>query len=86
LHHLARRRLREGARLLRESDHSLAEIAGRVGYRADAAFSRAFKRWAGVAPGAYRRGAPAGPADAHRESGRVRYESAEVPGESRRSR
>lgn len=60
LRHLARRRLREAARLLRESDNRLAEIAGRVGYRAEAAFSRAFKRWAGVAPGAYRRGAPDG--------------------------
>jgi AraC-like DNA-binding protein len=59
LRHLARRRLREAARLLRESDQSLAEIADRVGYQAEAAFSRAFKRLAGVAPGAYRRGLPA---------------------------
>ena len=33
---------------------SLGEIAGRIGYEAKAAFSKAFKRWAGHAPGAYR--------------------------------
>mgnify|MGYP001489642897 CR=1 FL=1 len=37
---------------------TLAEVAARVGYASEAAFSNAFKRWTGVAPGAYRRGEP----------------------------
>jgi AraC-like DNA-binding protein len=54
LRYLARRRLSEAARLLRESDLGLGEIAGRVGYTADAAFSRAFKRFSGRAPTVFR--------------------------------
>jgi AraC-like DNA-binding protein len=34
---------------------TVAELAGRLGYRSEAAFSRAFKRVVGVAPGAARR-------------------------------
>jgi AraC-like DNA-binding protein len=34
---------------------SAAEIAKRVGYDVEAAFSKAFNRWIRVAPGAYRR-------------------------------
>jgi AraC-like DNA-binding protein len=30
-------------------------VAGRLGYRSEAAFSRAFKRFVGVSPGAARR-------------------------------
>ncbi|HMR05575.1 MAG TPA: helix-turn-helix domain-containing protein [Polyangiaceae bacterium] len=33
----------------------MADIADRVGYDSEAAFSKAFKRWIGSAPGAYRR-------------------------------
>jgi AraC-like DNA-binding protein len=40
---------------LRETDSSLAELASRLGYDSEAAFSRAFKRVAGVSPGAARR-------------------------------
>lgn len=36
--------------LLREPEHSLAEIAVALGYRSEAAFSRAFKRETGLAP------------------------------------
>jgi AraC-like DNA-binding protein len=43
-------------RLLRDSDLSLAVVAGRVGYSSEFAFSAAFKRRYGVAPGRYRRG------------------------------
>jgi AraC-like DNA-binding protein len=41
---------------LREDRTTVAEIALRLGYGSEAAFSRAFKRFAGVAPGALRRG------------------------------
>jgi AraC-like DNA-binding protein len=42
------------ARRLRESDETLSVIAGRVGYASEFAFSRAFSRTFGVAPGRYR--------------------------------
>jgi AraC-like DNA-binding protein len=35
---------------------SCGEIAGKVGYGSDAALSRAYKRWLGVAPADWRRG------------------------------
>jgi AraC-like DNA-binding protein len=44
---LARNRLRDGA--------SVAEVAAELGYRSEAAFSRAFKRVMGMPPGAARR-------------------------------
>jgi AraC-like DNA-binding protein len=40
---------------LRDPHVSLAEVARRAGFADQAAFSRAFRRWHGVAPGAYRR-------------------------------
>jgi AraC-like DNA-binding protein len=47
--------MQKASRLLETSDAGVAEVAKRVGYDAEAAFSKAFKRWIGVAPGAYRR-------------------------------
>ena len=41
--------------LLRDTESSLRQIALTVGYDTDAAFSRAFRRREGVAPGAWRR-------------------------------
>jgi AraC-like DNA-binding protein len=41
--------------LLRHSDKPLFEIADLVGYRSEAAFSKAFKRETGLAPGSYRK-------------------------------
>jgi AraC-like DNA-binding protein len=38
-----------------EEDPPLAELASRLGYKSEAAFSRAFKRFIGVSPGAARR-------------------------------
>ncbi|GAA3793789.1 AraC family transcriptional regulator [Amycolatopsis tucumanensis] len=47
-------RMTLAARLLRETDLGLAAIARRVGYASPFAFSHAFKREFGVAPGHYR--------------------------------
>lgn len=48
-------RMTLAGRLVRESDAPLAFIAARVGYGSEFAFSKAFKREFGVAPGRYRR-------------------------------
>ncbi len=48
----AQRRLSEG--LLVRSTHSIAEIAFLSGYSEQSAFSRAFRRWSGQTPAAYR--------------------------------
>jgi AraC-like DNA-binding protein len=40
---------------LAEGHTSLSELAGRLGYKSEAAFSRAFKRLIGISPGAARR-------------------------------
>ena len=55
LTYLTRWRMQKASRLLETSQAGVAEIARRVGYDAEAAFSKAFKRWTGAAPGAYRR-------------------------------
>jgi AraC-like DNA-binding protein len=55
LAYLTRWRMQKASRLLETSPAGVAEVAKRVGYDAEAAFSKAFKRWIGVAPGAYRR-------------------------------
>ena len=55
LTYLTRWRMQKASRLLETSPAGVAEVAKRVGYDAEAAFSKAFKRWIGVAPGAYRR-------------------------------
>ena len=51
---------------LKESDAPLSQVANRLGYESEAAFSRAFKRLMGVSPGAARRAesrAEAGPTE-----------------------
>lgn len=40
---------------LKEDNVPLIELAGRLGYQSEAAFSRAFKRFIGISPGAARR-------------------------------
>jgi AraC-like DNA-binding protein len=54
------RRLGCAARLLRESNASLAEIARKVGYCTEFAFAAAFRREYGVSPGRFRSAAVAG--------------------------
>jgi AraC-like DNA-binding protein len=56
MQYLFRRRMREASKLLRNNQASLAQIAQAVGYRSEAAFSTAFKRYAGAPPGEYRLG------------------------------
>ena len=41
--------------LLSVDQLTVAEVAGRTGFQETSAFSRAFKKWTGVSPGAYRR-------------------------------
>lgn len=53
--YLTRWRMGVAAQLLQETDLRLSEIAGRVGYQSEFSFSRAFKRWRGVAPVRFRR-------------------------------
>ena len=51
-------RMRRAMTLLRDERATVASVAPRVGYGSEAALSTAFKRYTGLAPGAYRRTAP----------------------------
>ncbi|UQT56164.1 AraC family transcriptional regulator [Streptomyces durmitorensis] len=53
-------RMTTAGRLLREGDLPLRQVAERAGYTSEFAFSKAFKREFGVAPGQYRRLRPVG--------------------------
>jgi len=55
MHYLASWRMQIAAELLRCSDATVAAVALEVGYDSEAAFSRAFKRLAGMPPAAWRR-------------------------------
>jgi AraC-like DNA-binding protein len=55
LQYLTQWRMTEAARRLRESEESVAQVAGQVGYANAAAFMKAFTRLHGVGPGAFRR-------------------------------
>ncbi len=54
MEYLAEWRMAKAGRLLRTTRAELKEIAAQVGYDSAAAFSKAFSRWSGRAPGAYR--------------------------------
>jgi len=54
MRYLAQWRLQLAAHLLRTTAETVPEIAGRVGYESDAAFSRAFKRGLGEPPATWR--------------------------------
>jgi AraC-like DNA-binding protein len=49
-------RRQHAQRLLRASNAGIAQVAAQAGYQTEPAFSRVFKHWAGIAPGANRRG------------------------------
>lgn len=55
LHYLTRWRMQLAANQLRDESKSMIEVAEAVGYRAEASFSRTFKRLWGVPPGVWRR-------------------------------
>jgi AraC-like DNA-binding protein len=52
--YLSRWRLQLGARMLSSTSHSVARIAGDVGYESESAFNRAFKREFGAPPARFR--------------------------------
>ena len=56
MRYLTRVRLRKAATLLRMHPAPLLEAALSVGYDSEVAFSKAFRRYYGIAPGAYRQG------------------------------
>jgi len=58
MHYVTRWRMHLALTSLREEGATLGEAAARVGYQSEAAFSRAFKRFIGIPPGAARRGGP----------------------------
>ncbi len=55
MRYVTRWRMHAALSWLRESDRTLADVAFRLGYQSEAAFSRAFKRFLGMSPGAARR-------------------------------
>ncbi len=55
LRYLSRWRMHKAIEMLREGRLTTAEIASLIGYESEAAFSKAFKKWNGLGPGAYRR-------------------------------
>jgi AraC-like DNA-binding protein len=54
MHYLARWKMNLALSWLREDDTPIVELANRLGYESEAAFSRAFKRFVGIPPGAAR--------------------------------
>ena len=63
MHYVARWRMQVALTWLTDDDAPLADLANRLGYQSEAAFSRAFKRFIGVSPGAVRRNGDSAQAD-----------------------
>jgi AraC-like DNA-binding protein len=55
MHYLAKWRMQLALSILNDENPSLGDLADRVGYQSEAAFSRAFKRYIGASPGIVRR-------------------------------
>jgi AraC-like DNA-binding protein len=60
MRYLARCRALRAAQMLDAERLSVAEAMRRVGYESESSFSKAFRRWLGCTPGAYRRSAGSG--------------------------
>jgi AraC-like DNA-binding protein len=56
-------RREEAARLLIDKRRSVGEVAGLLGYTEQTSFTRAFRRWTGMAPGAWRKAQGSHPGD-----------------------
>ena len=56
MHYVTRWKMHTALMWIKESDTPIGELAMRLGYESEAAFSRAFKRIVGISPGAARRG------------------------------
>jgi AraC family transcriptional regulator, alkane utilization regulator len=56
MQYVTRVRLTKAAALLRRDSATLVEVATSIGYDSEVAFSKAFRRYFGIAPGAYRQG------------------------------
>jgi len=56
MQYVTRVRLTKAAAALRTHPSTIVEVATSVGYESEVAFSKAFKRYFGIAPGAYRQG------------------------------
>jgi AraC-like DNA-binding protein len=69
MQYLARWRMQVAARLLADGTAKVSAVALAVGYDSEAAFSRAFKRAAGVAPAAWRARGTASPEPARSRNG-----------------
>jgi AraC-like DNA-binding protein len=54
--YLNRYRITQAKRLLKETDHTITQIAMDVGFSDSGYFSRVFRRETGMSPEAYRRG------------------------------
>jgi AraC-like DNA-binding protein len=55
MHYVARWRMNVALTWLKQNAAPLGEVARRLGYESEAAFSRTFKRLIGCSPGAVRR-------------------------------
>jgi AraC-like DNA-binding protein len=64
MRYVTRWRMNVARDLLRHEGATVAQLAGRLGYESEAAFSRAFKRTLGISPGAAKRQATAAAATA----------------------
>jgi len=54
MHYVTRWKMHTAMMWLKESNVTLGELASRLGYKSEAAFSRAFKRFTGASPGTIR--------------------------------
>jgi AraC-like DNA-binding protein len=55
MQYLLRWKMHTALKWLKGSDAPLSQLANKLGYESEAAFSRAFKRLMGISPGAARR-------------------------------